>query len=501
MLSRLLLHSSHYTVGSLLVTAGSMLSFPVLTRAFSVSDYGAMSLIASLLLLWTGLGKLGVQQSIARFHAEALAGRGGIDEAKLVRTVLVGMGATGLAAAAGWLLMALAIPRSWWDDERVAALLLPLAGLVPLRVMDSALTNLLRAQQRSILLNAYLVVRRYLGLGLIVLLIFTVLPGLEGFYAATFAVEAVCVGVLLVYLWRRHPSGDRGFSRETFRGMVVFGSPMIALELASIVLNLGDRYVLQALIGNEAVGLYSAAYNFCDYVRVVLFVSVAQALTPIYARLYEERGARETAEFVQRALRLYLMISLAVVAGMAAVGGSVLTLLASDRYAGAVAVIPLVVAAMCIDGGAPFFSAGIYLQKRNHVMVPFVVVAAVANVGADLLLVPRFGIVGAAAATLGSYVFLTAASWHVGRRLLAIRFPFADLLRFATLAAIMYAAVTQISLEVRWLELVARIAAGVVAYTALVLAFDRASRAMAGEALRRFSARRACRLDGAREVA
>jgi O-antigen/teichoic acid export membrane protein len=43
MLRRLLLQSSHYTVGSLLVTLGSVLSFPILTRAFSLADYGALN--------------------------------------------------------------------------------------------------------------------------------------------------------------------------------------------------------------------------------------------------------------------------------------------------------------------------------------------------------------------------------------------------------------------------------------------------------------------------
>ncbi|HET9576204.1 MAG TPA: polysaccharide biosynthesis C-terminal domain-containing protein, partial [Usitatibacter sp.] len=448
------------------------------------------------------LGKLGVQQSIARFHAEAVAGRRAIGEAKYVRTVLLGMGMTGLAASAGWLIMTIAIPKSWWQDERVAALLAPLSGLVFLRVLDSALTNLLRAQQRSILLSVYLVVRRYLGLGLIVLLIFTVLPGLEGFYTATFAVEATCVVALCVYMVRRHPATEGHFSGHTYRDMLLFGAPMIAYELSSIVLNLGDRYVQQSLLGNHAVGLYSAAYNFCDYVRLVVFTSMAQALTPLYSRLYEESGEAATVEFVQRSLRLYLMVAAAVVAGMAAVGGPVLTILASDKYSPAVAAIPFIIVAMCIDGGTPFFSAGLYLRKRTYVMVPFVIIAAVANLAANMLLVPRLGILGSACSTLGCYVFLSAASWTMGRRYLALLFPFGDLAKFAALAAVMYFAVAQISLASHWLELGVKIAVGVAVYPSLVLAFDRRTRGLVAETLARLARRRAERaLDATRGAA
>ncbi|HZZ92455.1 MAG TPA: oligosaccharide flippase family protein [Usitatibacter sp.] len=476
---RLVVHSSHYTAGSLLVTLASLISFPILTHAFSVAEYGTLNLIGSLLLLWTGLGKLGVQQSIARFHAETLAARRPLSESKFVGTVLIGMGATGLAATAGWILMAWFVPVAWWHDTRVATLLMPLSGLVLVRVADSAISNVLRAQQRSVLLNAYLVVRKYLTLGLVLLLIFTVAPGLDGFYAATYIVEATSVVALSIYLLRRHPSTDGRFSAGTFRDMVVFGAPMIAFEIAGIVLNLGDRYVLQSLLGPEAVGLYSAAYNFSDYVRVVLFTSIAQALTPIYARLYEEHGREPTARFVERSLRMYLMLSAAVLAGMTAVGGDILTLLASDRYSTSRAVIPLVVAALCIDGGAPFFSAGMYLQKRNHLIVPFVVIAAIGNIALNLVLVPRMGILGSAAATLASYVFLTAAAWRIGGRFLPLRFPFADLLKFAVLAVAMYGIVMQVSLGSRWLDVGAKIVVGVVAYGLLVLAFDRPARELA----------------------
>jgi O-antigen/teichoic acid export membrane protein len=476
---RLVVHSSHYTVGSLLVTIASLVSFPVLTQAFSVADYGTLNLIASLMLLWIGLGKLGVQQSIARFHAETIAGRRPVSESKYVTTVLIGMGATGVAATLGWMLMAWIVPPSWWHDARVANLLMPVSGLVVLRVLDSGISNLLRAQQRSILFNAYMVARRYLSLGLVVLLIFTVAPGLEGFYAAAYIVEAVSVVVLSVYLLRHHPSTDGRFSRETYRDMVAFGTPMIAFEIAGIVLNLGDRYVLQALMGPEAVGLYSAAYNFSDYVRVVLFTSIGQALIPIYARLYEEQGREPTVRFVERSLRMYVILCAAVLAGMSAVGGDVLTLLASDRYSTASAVIPLVVAAMCLDAGSPFFSAGMYLAKSNHRIVKYVVIAAVGNLLLNLLLVPRMGIVGCAAATLVSYIFVNAGSWHIGSRFLPVRFPLADVLKFGALALVMYLVVREVSLAPRWLDLAAKIGAGVVTYTLLVLAFDRPTRGLA----------------------
>ena len=45
-LKRLLVQASHYSFASLLSTLAGLISFPLLTRIFSVADYGVMNLIA-----------------------------------------------------------------------------------------------------------------------------------------------------------------------------------------------------------------------------------------------------------------------------------------------------------------------------------------------------------------------------------------------------------------------------------------------------------------------
>lgn len=490
MLRRLILQSSHYTIGSLLVTLASIVSFPIFTRTFSVADYGALNLISSLLLFWTGIGKLGVQQSIARFHAEVVAGKRGISESKYVSTVILGMGATGLAAVAGWALMSLAIPPSWWDNPQVPALLLPLSLLVVVRVVDSAVINILRAQQRSLLYAAYTVARKYLSLALILLLVFHFLPGLEGFYLGTFAVEAVALVVAIAFLLRGARLAPRDFDYPAFRGMVAFGAPMIALELSGIVLSLGDRYVIQALLGSEALGQYSAASNFSDYVRVVLLASIAQAVTPIYSRLWEESGPQATRDFVERALRLYFMVGLPVIAGMAAVGEDVLTVLATDKYAVGPLVVPLLVAGMVVDGAITMLGAGIYIHKQNRRIIPWVAVAAAANIGLNVALLPHLGLPAAAFTTLLGYTFLAVAAWRLGAGLMPMTFPWRHVLKFALLAAIMYAGVMAVPSPGRLAGLALRISAGIAIYAVLVLAFDREARGMLS-AVRARLARRA----------
>lgn len=487
MLARLIRHSSHYAIGSFLVTLASVISFPIFTRTFSVAEYGALNLISSALLLWTGIGKLGIQQSIVRFHAEIVAGTRPLSESAYISTVLVGMLCTGLAATAGLALVSFVIPASWWGNDVVAKLILPVSVLVVLRVLDSGVSNLVRAQQRSITFVIYNVGRKYASLAIILIIMFNFIPQLPGFYLGTFIAEAAALLLLIAYLVKKDKLSFSGLSPETLKAMIAFGIPMIAFEISGIVLSLGDRYVIQTMMGGEALGQYAAAYNLCEYLQIMLMASFAQAVLPIYLRIWEEKGIEETKIFVQRALRLYIAAGTAVVAGMTAVGSDILILLASDKYLAGAVVIPYVVAGMLIDGVIPIIAAGIYIHKNNRLLIPCVIFAAILNILLNVIFIPYIGILAAAIATLICYAVLAALAWHLGARHFKLRFPIGDLCKFGALAIVMYWVVTQIHASHVFLELVLRIAAGVVVYGALVLALDKEARDAAKLVMSRLS--------------
>lgn len=476
MLRRLALQFSHYTLGNLLITLASIVSFPIFTRTFSVEDYGALNLIASLILFWVGVGKLGIQNAITRFHAEVYVGRGKVDESGFLATVLLGMAATGAVATLGWIVMDFVVPADWWGHQGMADLLLPLSGFVLLRVVDSAVNNTLRAQQRSILFNVYGVVRRYLWLAVVLVTIFHFLPGLPGFYLGSFLAEGVTLIAMIVYLVIHHRVRLSGFSYPAYREMLVFGLPMVAHEMALTVLLFGDRYVMQALLGGEALGQYSAAYNFCQYAQGILLSSVSQAVVPMYSRLWEEKGEEATRLFVERALKFYFMLACAVVAGMSAVGGEFLTTLASDKYAPGTIVIPLVIASMVLDSGAVLFGAGMYVMKAVRKIIPWLMLAALINVGLNLLLMPRIGIIAAGVSVMAAYILLAFAAWKIGSAKVRIRVPFGALAKYAVLALVMYVIVTHVSAPGRALDMAVKVATGVVVYTALLAAFDAEAR-------------------------
>lgn len=465
-------HLSYYTLASVLVTLGSVISFPLLTRLLTVEEYGVMNLVASALAIAVGLAKLGLGNAALRFYSEVKAGKHSCGMDGYASTVVVGMTFLGLIVTVVWGVSAMLIPASWWNDPRVGPLMAFTSVLVVVRVLESALLNQMRAQEESRLLAIYGVVRRYISLVTVFGVLFFVARDLWGFYAATMATEVLGVAWAAVWLFRRYSVRVTLFDRPLFRAMLAFGIPMAGYELSSQILAMGDRYVVQTLLGAQALGIYVAAYNMCDYVRLLALTSFGAAALPTYSRLWEEKGAQATAGFLRRYIHVYLATALYVIAVSTAVGGQVLAVLASEKYRSGEVVVPWVIAGMSLEGLVMICGAGLYLHKRSKTIMALVAMAALINVLLNLAWVRPWGIVGSAVATLLSYAALLLGSMLLGRKTLAISIPLLPTLRFGAAAALAVLAARSVTLGADVLTALARGSIVTLVYASVTLAVD-----------------------------
>ena len=60
-IKKMFIQSSHYFNGRLFIMIAHLLSFPILTRVLSISDYGILGLVTIFMLVVVSLGKAGIQ--------------------------------------------------------------------------------------------------------------------------------------------------------------------------------------------------------------------------------------------------------------------------------------------------------------------------------------------------------------------------------------------------------------------------------------------------------
>jgi O-antigen/teichoic acid export membrane protein len=192
----------------------------------------------------------------------------------------------------------------------------------------------------------------------------------------------------------------------------------------------------------------------------------------MYMDRWETEGRESTETFLAQVLRYYLLISIPTAVGVSLIGKDLIDFLAGDKYVEAHSVIPYVIVGMLIDGITAVMAAGLQIEKRSGLMMAIMGCAAVLNVALNALLIPRFGIEGAAMTSLVSYAFFTGVCWYFGRKSLTIRIELKPVIYYGIAAAIMAAAVLAVDMPLGAGRLFVKISLGATVFALVVLALD-----------------------------
>jgi O-antigen/teichoic acid export membrane protein len=467
-------HTSVYAIGNSLTTIASLVSFPILTRLLSVADYGFMSTVTLTLSLLVAIGKLGMQRAAVRFYHESRRNPG--SESTFTSTLILGMLGVGVLTTLIWAGSVAVLPASWIGADRLKFLLLLTAGLILIRVADSGFTNLLYAEERSTFVSGYGVVKRYLTLVLVVLAMFLLARSVTMVFAATIAAEMIVLAWIAYTVLKSNTIRPDLFSRELFSRIVAFGVPMVGAEMAWSLLAAGDRYVIQHLMGADAVGIYSASYNLCEHIKGSTMDALTTAVAPMYMRIWDREGRGATESFLGRYARTYLALAFLVSAVTTANAESLVTILASAKYVHGTVIVPWVMVGMALESYVSIAAAGLLLKKRTSSMFWLVAAAAAINIALNYLLIPIFGLSGAAIATLLAFGALLASTLAVGRSELAIPFPVTTLLVTGVAFCVSCFVSSRVTTGSPWLDLFVNSAIVVVIYCAIAYGADRGLR-------------------------
>lgn len=410
-----------YAPGTILPGVLSVVTTMVFTRLFSATDYGAYSLV----LIYAILVKLVMSQwvlnSIGRFVPEDLSAEGQrrvsqvvARSALLVVLAELVLGIVALAAASALIpeQQSLVLPAVAFVVVttlfEVAAAQFPAKHLaresVTYRLTDAALTFGLRL----------VLVLPVVGMGISLMLWSVVLSN----------------AVLLPIMWRRAglptrvrvraPSADQAV---LFRSFLSYGIPMSLWTVATLVLDVQDRYLIRHFIDLEAVGVYEASYRLVAGSVALVLAPITMTLAP---QLFTLSGSGDAGR-IGRALGAIVenLLSLGALAvALAAIFYTDLAgfILGPEFREGAV-IIPIVMAGFVVFNVGIFTHKPFEIANRTVPMVLLAVMAVVLNLGLNLALIPLLGYMGAAWATLLASTAYALGAAVTGRRLLPWRLP------------------------------------------------------------------------------
>jgi O-antigen/teichoic acid export membrane protein len=274
--------------------------------------------------------------------------------------------------------------------------------------------NLLRIQGRARTFAAVNVGRNLLNTALKLAFVLTGFGVTGVLWSDVLATTAMAVVLLPMLLRHARPA----FSWALLREVLAFGLPKAPHGLMVQALNLADRLILVRFQPLAVVGIYDKAYALGAGVKFGLS-PFEQAWQPfVLSRLRSPDAPRILAGVVTYAAAAFVSLALAI----ALFGRELLMALTFTRpvfWTGA-PVIPVVVLAYLLHGAFLLLSIGIGIEKRARYYPMITAAAATTNIALDLVLIPRFGMMGAAWATVAGYFVMAALGGIVSHRLYPI---------------------------------------------------------------------------------
>jgi len=205
--------------------------------------------------------------------------------------------------------------------------------------------------------------------------------------------------------------------------VVRFGAPLIGWFAASQVLNLADRFFLQGLLGSAEVGMYTVTYALVVGATTTLLQPILAAVYPPMVSAWQQDGPAAAGHQLTGALRLFVLLAPLLLAGLTLYGDDVLAVLVPSAYqTPRLLVVVLAGALLCWNAGL-YLQKGLELSLKSTSLVKTLAAAAAANVVANLILIDRIGLLGAALATLIGYGIYAASIFRQSRAALPFALP------------------------------------------------------------------------------
>ncbi len=397
-----LVHYLRYLGGNLMIIAAGFVSFPIMTRLLDNHQFGVLGYYEAWLLVIAGLLKLGAQHAILRFYPH----QGGAIALRRFRTnyLLLPFALSMLL----WLVCAIVIVLTL---QRIPTAEQPILWILiitlPLMIWSSFVEAIMYALERSDISLWLKTVWRWSELALVMLTIAMIERSALGVFSARLVVLVVVAAWLTLWFQRWCRGRVIRPSRAPILAGMTFGVPMMFTELVSVLFGFADRILLRALTGSfTEVGIYTIGYGLAMAVSAVLGRTLNEAFLPTALRLYKASGARAVVELKREMLDIWVLVVGLATAMLLCVGQDFLILLAGQDKAASAPVFVAISIAMVWGSLITIAQYGLLLQRRALRVLAITLAATAMNLALNVPLIMAFGVSGAVAATLVSYVFL-----------------------------------------------------------------------------------------------
>ena len=382
-------------LGPLLLNGINFLTLPIFTGLLSTANFGLVSLYTTWVQVTTVLVGLQTYGAIApaRVHIPE-------EEHKRFYSSILSLSLLSSAAVCAVVLLLISPISRFLEFPKVVVVLILLHS-VGMYFVNFANMKYIHNKQAFLHFLLSLSVT-LLSLGISLFLVLRVFSGedrylgrLIGYAAPNFVIGAV-LAVLILF------RGKTFYNKAFWSYALKISLPLILHNLSQIILSQSDRVMLQKFTDVTLVGIYSAIFTIAHIINII-YNALNNTWMPVY---YDHLKAKEFDRVKQRS-RNYVILFSGLSIGFILLSPEVTRLIVKKAsYWEGIPLIPVMVLSFYFIYLYSFPVNFEFFHKKTGVIAVGTLMAAGVNIACNALMIPRYGMMGAAVATLISYAAL-----------------------------------------------------------------------------------------------
>lgn len=399
------MHIIRYMINGVLVRALGIISLPIYTYFLSPSEYGMYTLILSYISIGILIFTLNVHSSISRFYYEDKVNKEEFLSSSIWLSVIIFF--TSFLAISlfdsQWLSSILTIDYEIYSKW--------IFLIIFFKIFFSIYTQVLIPQKKS---------KEYTKITLIKSIsVFTFCCTLLYFNPETMSLiyaYVVVEGCIFLYvIYKLKDQVKFKISRESVDYILSYSVFLLPYSLSGIILSQIDRVMLAQYLSLDAVGIYSVAYAL-SMIPWTIFVMFSKGWTPEYFEHMNKKNYHN----LDRDVKYILLATSYILLFMAIFSTDIINFLFNNEFTTTDEILPILISSVLFMILWQMWGRGIGYSKKTIWTSIIGFISAVINVCLNYYLIPVYGIVGAAYATLISYFMMAILGYVISCYVLKI---------------------------------------------------------------------------------
>jgi len=403
-----------YGLSSALQKLITIFLFPIYARLLSPADFGVQDVVLSVVNILVMFLILGMDSGVMQYYYE----NDDVNRKELVSTFM-------------WFELLVAVPtvliivffaepicNIFFKDASLAYFLRLGVISVPFSLMGGAMLNTLRLtfQTKKYVILSTTGILLQVCMAIILVIIYRL--GVKGVLLSVFISYFLQAGLGLVLTYRDY---SRSISFHWLPKLLKVGIPLVPAALSFWVMSYANRFFLVNYANMEEVGLLSVVNRISSI--LLLFLSAFSSAWGPYA--YNLATDRELARVTYgKVLTLFILFSLTASLGLSLFSRELILLLAASAYEKGSSLVIVYALSSVLWVGLYIVGMGAGIAKQNHHFTISVILGALLSTLLNYLLIPIFGVAGAAYATLAGNLLATVYMYYAGQHYFRVNYDF-----------------------------------------------------------------------------